>query len=151
MVSKSFFDPVYSDFVSRLNAWFAEWSEDKLLKVSSWTKWAFSCRVKAQFHLSYMQITGTTFLNPLRRDCCKWEWGEKFETSEQLLICNLSFLLYWHFARREKLKQNIEHSRIRNLTLLTFMQFNYCYTAVSTKVVPRKCKSVRDNVDWHCG
>ena len=25
------------------------------------------------------------------------------------------------------------------------------YTAVSTKVVQRKCKSVRDNVDWHYG
>ena len=25
------------------------------------------------------------------------------------------------------------------------------YTAVSTKVVPRKCKSVRDNADWHYG
>ena len=24
-------------------------------------------------------------------------------------------------------------------------------TAVSTKVVPRKCKSVRDNSDWHYG
>ena len=24
-------------------------------------------------------------------------------------------------------------------------------TAVSTKVVPEKCKSVRDNVDWHYG
>ena len=28
---------------------------------------------------------------------------------------------------------------------------HFWYTAVSTKVVPEKCKSVRDNVDWHCG
>ena len=25
------------------------------------------------------------------------------------------------------------------------------YKAVSTKVVPQKCKSVRDNADWHYG
>ena len=31
--------------------------------------------------------------------------------------------------------------------LLSLLQ----YTAVSTKVVPRKCKSVRDNADWHYG
>ena len=27
----------------------------------------------------------------------------------------------------------------------------YVYTAVSTKVVPQKCKSVRDNADWYYG
>ena len=25
------------------------------------------------------------------------------------------------------------------------------YTAVSTKVVPQKCESARDNADWHYG
>ena len=27
----------------------------------------------------------------------------------------------------------------------------YLYTAVSTKVVPQKCKLVRHNADWHYG
>ena len=27
----------------------------------------------------------------------------------------------------------------------------HLYTAVSTKVVPRKCKTVRDNANWHYG
>ena len=38
-----------------------------------------------------------------------------------------------------------------SLSTLTVPHSTQVYTAVSTKVVPRKCKSVRDNADWYCG
>ena len=41
------------------------------------------------------------------------------------------------------------------LTLLSALQTSRVHpsldTAVSKEVVPQKCKSVRDNVDWHYG
>ena len=48
---------------------------------------------------------------------------------------------------------NFAHAYAINFTYVpvSSLLFSYMHTAVSTKVTPQKCKTVRDNVDWHYG
>ena len=67
-----------------------------------------------------------------------------------------------HFTRSNT-KTEVINGKIQRITavcVVLFLLSNdgkaekkriYRLTAVSTKVVPQKCKSVRDNADWHYG
>ena len=53
-------------------------------------------------------------------------------------------------SRKKMLTVKKSNHKIRCRDLLLPLMC-YAFTAVSTKFVPQKCKSVRDNADWHYG
>ena len=50
------------------------------------------------------------------------------------------------------MKGRVSHDAVSNRLMKTSSTHSERrYTAVSTKVVPQKCKSVRENADWYYG
>ena len=68
-------------------------------------------------------------------------------TSEIPKGCGKYFVLSW----RKKTCSELVTSPFKYSASDLSLSLPLLYRAVSTKVVPQKCKSVRDNADWYYG